>query len=162
MKFARPSREDAWELKRDEKMVMTFLQNTVSAIAETKDIMADRIARIDGGPELMDKLVNDSNELLGRVRETIPERQRMSFARTAKDYEIRLVPKFTPMTHNVVVEKEDFRKLVDAAQIKCRECVDDCEECRKCDLFQLLTVVLPLDSYEGTMLCPYNMAEWAN
>jgi len=162
MSFAKPSRDDARNLTRTEKMLVTFLTNTVSALAETKDGLTERIAMIDGGQEMLDKLVADSLDLLEQVRLTIPEDQRRSLVRTAKDYEIRLTPKFTPASHNVVVEKEDFRKLVDAAQVKCRECIDDCDECRKCGLFKLLAVVLPLDSYEGTMLCPYNMAEWAN
>ena len=162
MSFVKSSRTDAKELTRNEKMLITFLTNTVSALAETKDGLTDRVSMIEGGQEKLDRLVEDSLDLLNEVRLTIPENQRRSLARTAMDYEIRLTPKFTPSTHNVVVEKEDFRKLVDSAQVRCRECVDDSEECRKCDLFQLLTVVLPLDGYEGTMLCPYNMAEWAN
>ena len=162
MSFVKPSRTDAKELTRNEKMLITFLTNTVSALAETKDGLTERVSMIEGGQEKLNRLVEDSLDLLNEVRLTIPENQRRSLARTAKDYEIRLTPKFTPSTHNVVVEKEDFRKLVDSAQVRCRECVDDGEECRKCELYQLLTVVLPLDSYEGTMLCPYNMAEWAN
>ena len=160
--FAKPSRTDARELTRNEKMLVTYLTNTVSALSETKDGLYERVGMIDGGQEMLDRLVTDSLRLLDMVRETIPERQRRSLARTAADYEIRLTPKFTPMSHNVVVEKEDFRKMIDAAQVRCRECVDDCDECKKCDLYQLLTVVIPLDSYDGTMLCPYNMAEWAN
>ena len=162
MTFARPSRPDARELTRDEKMLITFLTNTVSALAETKDGLTARIGMIDGGRERLDRLVEESLDLLEDVRMTIPEKQRRSLARTAQDYEIRLTPKFTPSTHNVVVEKEDFRKLIDSAQVRCRECVEDNEECRKCDLYQLLTVVIPLDSYDGVMLCPYNMAEWGN
>lgn len=162
MSFATPSRPDAVELKRDEKMVLTFLTNTASALAETKDGLWDRLGMIEGGREKMNQVVTDALDLLQEIRMTIPERQRKSLARTAQDYEIRLTPKFTPSAHNVVVEKEDFRKLVDAAQVKCRECVDDCEECKRCSLYQLLTVVLPLDSYDGVMLCPYNMAVWAN
>ena len=162
MMFTNPSREDAWSLTRDEKVSMTFLTTTVSALAEAKDDLKDRLSKIEGGTELMDRLVADSGKLLTEVRRTIPEKQRVSMANTAKDFEIRLVPKLTPTRTTVVCQKEDFRKLVDAAQIKCRECVEDCDGCKRCDLYQLLTVVLPLDCYEGTMLCPYNMAEWGN
>lgn len=162
MRFANPSRKDAMELRRNEKTCLTFLTNAVSALAETKDEMQTRIAMIDGGQERIEKLVAESLELLNDVRMTIPERQRISLVNTAKDYEIRLVPKLKPGSHNVVVEKEDFRKMIDAAQVKCRECVDDCDECKACELYQLLTVVLPMDNYDGTMLCPYNMATWEN
>ena len=162
MMFTNPSRDDAWNLTRDEKISMTFLTTTVSALAEAKDDLKDRISKIEGGTELMDRLVEDSGKLLTEVRKTIPERQRLSMANTAKDFEIRLVPKMTPSRTTVVCQKEDFRKLVDAAQVKCRECVEDGENCKRCELYQLLTVVLPLDYYEGTMLCPYNLAEWGN
>ena len=162
MKFARPSRDDAWDLKRNEKTALTFLTNTVRALTDGKNVLAGRLSRIEDGQEMIDRLVADSHELLERVRETIPERQRLNLVRTANDYEIRLVPKYTPGTNNVVVQKDDFRQLVDAAQIKCRECIDDCNECRKCKLFKLLTVILPMDTYDGTLLCPYNLAEWEN
>lgn len=162
MRFANPSREDAMELRRNEKTCLTFLTNAVSALAETKDELSDRIAMIDGGQERIERLVTDSLDLLNDVRMTIPERQRLNLVNTARDYEIRLVPKLKPGSHNVIVEKEDFRRMVDAAQVKCRECVDDCEECKKCDLYQLLTVILPMDNYDGVMLCPYNMATWEN
>ena len=77
------------------------------------------------------------------------------------DFEIRLTPKMTPSKTSVVMQKDEFKELVDLARAKCRDCMDDDEECEKCKLFQLLTVLLPLDDYSG-MLCPYNMGEWAN
>ena len=33
---------------------------------------------------------------------------------------------------------------------------------KNCELYRLLTTILPLDKYEGTQLCPYNMATWGN
>ena len=162
MKLLMPSREDARELRRYEKTCLTFLTNAVSALTESKDDLKDRIAMIDGGPEMMERLVTDSLELLNQVRMTIPERQRINLINTAKDYDIRLVPKLTPGSNNVIVQKEEFRKMIDAAQVKCRDCVEDCDECRKCELYQLLITILPMDTYEGSMLCPYNLAEWEN
>lgn len=162
MTFKNPSREDAWNLTRTEKMSLTFLMNAASALAEAKDDLADRLGRIDGGRERMEKLVEESLSLLTDVRMTIPEKQRQNLANTAMDYEMRMVPKLTPTSTNVIVQKEEFRAMVDAAQEKCGACADLNEECGKCKLFRLLTVVLPLDSYDGTILCPYNRAEWGN
>ena len=102
MMFTNPSRDDAWSLTRDEKVSMTFLTTTVSALAEAKDDLKDRLSKIEGGTELMERLVADSGKLLTEVRRTIPEKQRVSMANTAKDFEIRLVPKLTPTRTTVV------------------------------------------------------------
>ena len=162
MRFVNPSRADAYDLTRREKASLQYLAHAVSALVEAKDDLKDRLVMIENGTERMAKLADEAISLLTEVRTTVPEKQRNSMVNTTKDYEIRLVPKFTPSTHNVVVQKEDFRELVDSAQTKCRECTLDNEECRQCKLYRLLVTVLPMDSYEGTFLCPYNMAEWEN
>lgn len=162
LQFVHPSREDAWDMTRNEKICLMFLMNAASALEDAKETLADRMKRIDGGPELMQTVADGCLKLLTEVRMTIPDRQRTSLANTAKDYEMRMVPKFTPSTTNVVVQKEDFRQLVDAAQIKCRECADTNDESRRCELFRLLQIAIPLDTYDSTFLCPYNMAKWEN
>jgi ribonuclease D len=160
--FATPSREDAWDITRSEKMSILFLMNTVSAMMDSREELANRVSRIDGGKELMDTMVESSEKLLTEIRRTIPEDQRMSLNNISKDMEMRMVAKMTPSKTTVLVQKEDFRQLVDAAQVKCLECVDDNEQCKRCGLFKLLKNVVPLETYEGTMLCPYNMAGWEN
>lgn len=158
--FVNPSRDDAWLATRREKMSILFLMNTVSAMMDSRDDLKERVARIDGGPEMMDTMCDVSEKLLNEIRRTIPTEQRHNINNISKDMEMRMVPKMMPSKTTVLMQKDEFRELVDAAQVKCRECVDDNEECRECRLFRLLTVVLPLDTYEGTTLCPYNMAEW--
>lgn len=161
MRFENPSRSDARELTRNEKTTLTFLTNALSALAETKDGLADRMKMLDKGPETIERLVKEALDLLNEIRTTIPEKQRINLVNTAKDFEIRLVPKFTPTNHNVLVPKEEFRTLVNSAQARCKECAEDNESCKACDLYQLLTVVLPMDDYKWHNLCPY-VAEWAN
>lgn len=160
--FANPSRADAWALTRHEKMSMMFLMNTVSALIDSKEDLADRLKRIDGGTERMATLADTSMGLLDDLRTTIPTNQRVNLNNTAKDYEMRLVPKMTPNKTNVVVQKEEFRKLVNAAQVKCRECTLNDEECKQCELYQLLTVILPMEKYNALNLCPYMIADWEN
>lgn len=160
--FAIPSRPDAWNVTRTEKMCILFLMNTVSAMFDARDDLADRVSRIEGGPELMETMVNAADELLKEVRRTIPERQRTSINNISKDMEMRMVPKMTPSKTNVICGREDFRQLVDAAQIKCRECTEDSQTCNSCELYQVLTTVLPMDRYDDLFLCPYNMAGWEN
>ena len=160
--FVVPSRDDAWDVTRQEKMSILFLMNTVSAMMDSRDDLKDRVSRIDGGSELMDTMVDSAEKLLTEIRRTIPTDQRVSINNISKDMEMRMVPKMTPSKTTVLVQKEDFRQLVDAAQVKCRECTDDSEQCKVCGLFKLLKVVVPLERYDGTFLCPYNMAGWEN
>ena len=160
--FVVPSRDDAWDVTRQEKMSILFLMNTVSAMMDSRDELKDRVSRIEGGAELMDTMVNSAEKLLTEIRRTIPTEQRMNINNVSKDMEMRMVPKMTPSKTTVLVQKEEFRQLVDAAQVKCRDCTEDNVQCRECGLFKLLKVVLPLDTYDGTFLCPYNMAGWEN
>ena len=161
-RFVVPSRDDAWDVTRHEKISILFLMNTVSAMMDSREELKDRVSKIEGGAELMDTMVNSSEKLLTEIRRTIPTDQRMNINNVSKDMEMRMVPKMTPSKTTVLMQKEDFRQLVDAAQIKCRECTDDSEQCKSCGLFKLLKVVIPLESYDGTFLCPYNLAGWEN
>lgn len=160
MRFTIPSREDAWDLTRGEKVCVMFLMNVVSALEDAKGELADRLTKIDGGTEMMRDLTENAHKLLDDVRRTIPERQRINLNNVAHDYELRLTPKLTPSKTSVVVSKDEFKNLVDAAQVRCRECVDDSEEAKKCELYKLLATVIPLDSWPEISLCPYNMAGW--
>ena len=161
-RFAIPSRDDAWDVTRQEKMSILFLMNTVSAMMDSREELRDRVSRIDGGQELMDTMCEVSEKLLTEIRMTIPTSQRHNINNISKDMEMRMKPKQTPSETTVLMDKESFRTLVDAAQAKCRDCADTPEEGKKCELFKLLTVIVPLDRYDGTLLCPYNEIGWEN
>lgn len=161
-RFAIPSREDAWNLTRSERMSLLFLMNTVSAMLDAKKDLAERLDRIDGGHELMDTMCDSALKVLEEVRKTIPENQRVSVNNVTKDMEMRMVPKMAPTKTNVIMPREELRELIDAAQVKCRDCVEDGEECKACGLYKVLTSVVPLEKHGETMLCPYNMAVWEN
>lgn len=155
-----PSRADAVRLNRTEKTSMLLLSYAAAIIEDLPDEIGDRIAMVENGPERIRKISAEINDLLQEIRVTIPMNQRQNLVNTVDDYEARFVPKATPYGANVLIQREEFRELVDAARIKCRECTEDDENCEKCKLYQLLTVVLPLDEYHGVMLCPYNLGEW--
>ena len=99
---------------------------------------------------------------LNELRLTVPVEQRIHLQNTAQEYEVRMTPKATPSRNNVVMQGNEFKELVDLARVKCVDCMESDTECRKCKLFNLLTILLPLDNYHDGMLCPYNMGEWAN
>ena len=157
-----PSRADAVRINRSEKMSMIVLAYAATILEDLKADLADRLAMIDDGAERMAEVSEKVDKLLIDLRATIPVNQRMNLQNTANEYEIRLSPKMTPYKTNVVMQKGEFKELVDYARTKCRDCMDNDEECEKCGLFQLLTVLVPLEDYHDGMLCPYNLGEWAN
>ena len=157
-----PSRDDAVRLNRTEKMGMITLAYIATVLEDMPEDLKDRLCMVQGAPETMHDLSKETDWLLNELRKTIPVEQRMNLQNTAQEYEIRLVPKATPSRTNVVMQKEEFRELVDHARAKCVDCMESDEECVNCKLFKLLAVLLPLDDYHNGMLCPYNMGEWAN
>jgi hypothetical protein len=142
-------------------MSMIVLAYAATIFEDLKKDLADRLEMVEDGKERLMELSEKTDRLLQDVRLTIPENQRMNLQNTASDFEIRLSPKLTPYKTNIIMQKDEFKELVDIARTKCRECTEDDESCEACELFQLLTVLLPLEEYDG-MLCPYNLGEWGS
>ena len=161
-KVLQPSRDDAVRLTRIEKMAMLQLAYVATVLEELQNDLGDRLEKIDQGAEKMHVLASGSDEILSDLRLTVPMNQRMSLQNTAMDYEMRLTPKLTPMSTNVIMDKDEFKEIVDIARTKCHDCTEDSNTCIKCRLFKLLTSILPLEDYDGGLLCPYNLGEWAN
>lgn len=157
-----PSRDDAVRLNRSEKISMIVLAYAATILDDLQKEIGSRLEMIPDGKERLAEMTRKTDELLNDLRLTVPINQRLNLQNTALDYEIRLVPRATPSETSVVMRKEEFKDLVDIARTKCRECTDDTDACKNCQLYQLLTVLLPLDDYDGTFLCPYNLGEWAN
>ena len=162
MVFKRPSRPDAWRMTSVEKFNIIILINAVNALVTAQEPLANRASKVDGGVDTLNMLAEKSAEFLQEILTTIPENQRQNLVNTAKDYQMRLVPKVMPGSSTVVLQKEEARALVDAAQVKCQECAELNDDKEKCPLFRLLTIAIPLEKYDDTILCPYNMATWEN
>lgn len=161
-KVLQPSRDDAVRLTRIEKMAMLQLAYVATVLEELQNDLGNRLEKIDQGAEKMHVLASGSDEILNDLQLTVPMNQRMSLQNTAMDYEMRLTPKLTPMSTNVIMDKDEFKEIVDIARTKCHDCTEDSNTCTKCRLFKLLTSILPLEDYDGGLLCPYNLGEWAN
>lgn len=161
-KSLEPSREDAIHATRQEKMSIICLSYAATVLDDLKDEIPDRIKMIENGELRRQWLSNELDQFLNDIRLTVPMNQRLNMQNTAKDYEMRLAPKATPYYSNVIMQTEEFRELVDAARIKCRECTEDDVSCEKCRLYQLLTSLLPMEDYHVLTLCPYNLGEWRN
>lgn len=157
-----PSREDAVRLKRSEKLAMIVLAYVTTVMDDLQEELKDRIQMVDNGAERLKRLSEETERLLNDLRLTVPMNQRMNLQNTGHDFDMHLTPKLSPTSTSVIMQKEEFRELVDHARVRCRECTEDDNECEKCKLFQLLTVILPMDDYHARLLCPYNLGEWAN
>ena len=157
-----PSRDDAVRLNRSEKMAMITMAYVATVLEDMQTELKDRLCMVRQGEDRMHILSTGADELLNDLRMTVPVNQRMNLQNTAQEYEVRLTPKATPTKTSVVMQASEFKELVDFARTKCIDCMENDTDCEKCKLYQLLTVVLPLDDYHDGMLCPYNMGEWAN
>lgn len=156
-----PSREDAVRMTRNERFAMLWFGNAVSTLEELKTDIAQRLEMIPDGQERLEKLYTETDDLMNEVLETIPMNQRTSLENTKHDYDVRIAPKLSRFSTNILMTYDEFKALVDIARTKCRECTEDDRTCSGCQLYNLLTSILPLDDYSG-LLCPYNMGEWAN
>ena len=96
------------------------------------------------------------DDLVGTIRRS----QCQQIWGTMKDFEMRLLPKLTPGSTNIVLTKEEGKQLLDCARWKCHDCIEDGESCRQCQLYKLLEATTPMDDYGDGMICPYSLAEW--
>lgn len=156
-----PSRDDAVRITRTEKLALLWFGVAVSALEERLTDLAQRLDTVPNGRERLETLYSEANMLMDEVLVTVPANQRRSLENTKQDYNVRLAPKLAPFSQNVIMTFDEFKALVDNARAKCRECTEDDKTCSGCQLYNLLTSILPLDDYSG-LLCPYNMGEWGN
>lgn len=160
--LAKPSRKDAMRLTRNEKLAMLWMYQVDTVLNDVAVELSGRLGMVDGGEERLKRIAEETDQLIEDLRVTIPENQRMNIHHTAKDCEMRLAPKATPQKTSIVMQKEEYRTLVDFARARCQDCTEDDVSCGKCELYQLLTVITPLDDYHSVFLCPYNLGKWKN
>ena len=102
------------------------------------------------------KKVNDVLEdLIGTMTVTQCRQVRNSQG----DMVMKLQPRLSPNSTNVLWEKEIARGLIDVAREKCRDCVEDGKSCMQCPLYKLLEAISPMQEYSD-LQCPYALSEW--
>ena len=148
-------------LVRNELLAVRLLLAALSCMASAEEDLRDRLSQIPDGHERIHALVEQFRELSDDIAATINRNQCRHIYNTTKDFEMRLVPKLTPMTTNIILSKDQGKALIDCARWKCHECAEDATNCRKCQLYQLLEATTPIDDYDG-LICPYALREWAN
>lgn len=99
------------------------------------------------------------NDLIG----TIPVKQCKTIRNVMNDMELRMVPKGTKHDTRVVLDAKDLGYLVTLAKKEmCTSCILTDDECRRCELYKILEIAVPLDDYGDGTICPYNMLNWIN
>ena len=152
--------EDCRRLNRGEFEATRCLLGAVNYAAHAKDDLQKRMEMIPHGKERMAMVLGGLKAIADDLIGTLPVGQCKQIRNTMNDMEMRMVPKLSRMSTNVILEKDVAKGLVDAAMEKCHGCVEGPEEGMKCPLYKVLESFLPLDSYENGMLCPYSMSEW--
>lgn len=152
--------EDCERLCRSEFEAMRCLFGAVSYAAHANADLQERLKCLDRGKQRMAMVLGALKALADDLTGTVPRGQCKQLRNTMLDMDMRMVPKMTSMSQNVIIEKDLAKGLVDAAMEKCHGCVEGPEEGRKCPIYKVLEGFLPLDSYENGMLCPYSLSEW--
>lgn len=151
--------KDRERLTRTEIQSMQWLLNALSSIGYARDDFQKRLECIPAGKQRMNMLFGLARSLFRDLQGTVPEKQLRQIRNAADDLEVRMVPKLTPAKTTVTLDKDIAMELVDAAQVKCTDCLKENEEARDCKLCKLLEVVVPLNRYD-TFYCPYSGVSW--
>ena len=151
---------DCERMNRTEMTAVRMMLAALSVAAYAKDDLKDRLECVPYGNQRMRMAVGGLRAICDDLVGTISRSQCKQIYGTMKDFEMRLLPKLTPGSTNIIMTKEQGKELMDCARWKCHSSVEDGEACRKCQLYKLLESTTPMDSYGDGLVCPYSMAEW--
>ena len=151
---------DCERLKRNEMNGLRMLLAHLSTAAYVQDDLKDRLECIPDGNRRLRMAVGGLRAVCDDVIGTVSKAQAKQIYGTMRDYELRLVPKLTPASVNIMLTKEQGIELMDMAREKCHGCVEDGESCRECRLYKIFEATTPMDDYGDGLLCPYSLAEW--
>lgn len=134
--------------------------NTTSMLFVAKDNLQKRLECVPYGRERMNMLTGGMNALFQDLLGTVTNKQRKALRNTARDYKIKLVPAVGMEKSIMAVDEQDFKTLISAAKNKCKDCTKCGMVVRKCPLYQILEVYVPLDEYDDTIMCSYAYKKW--
>lgn len=147
-------------LRRSEMQAVRMMLAVISVAAYAKEDLADRLKSVPYGQERMRLAVGCMKAICDDLIGTVSKSQCKQLYGTAKDFEMRLLPKLTPWSTNIVMTKEEGKALMDCARWKCHSCVEDGDSCRACQLYKVLEATTPMDDYGDGLICPYSLAQW--
>jgi len=152
--------DECERLNRGEYEAVRCLLGAVNYAAHANDDLQKRLAIIPDGQQRMADVIQDLKDVADDIIGTVPKGQCRQIRNTMIDMEIRMTPKLSPMSRNIIIEKDTAKELIDIAMERCHGCVEGPEDGKKCALYKVLEGFLPLDNYDNGMLCPYSMSEW--
>lgn len=151
---------DCERLMRSELTAVRMLLAALSSATYAKEDLDDRLKCVPHGRERFRLALGGLRAVCDDLIGTISRSQCKQIYGTMKDFEMRLLPKLTPGSTNIIMTKEQGKDLLDCARWKCHDCVEDGERCRECQLYKVLEATTPLDDYGDGMICPYALADW--
>jgi len=147
-------------LVRNEMTAVRMLLAALSTTLYAQKDLADRLECVPDGNRRMRLAVGGLRAVCDDLIGTISINQCKQIKGTMNDFEMRLLPKLTPGSTNIIMTKEQGKELLDCARWKCHDCIEDGEGCRECQLYKILEATTPMDDYGDGMICPYSLAEW--
>ena len=151
---------DCERLMRSEMTAVRMLLAALSTAAYAKDDLKARLECVPDGNRRLRLALGLLRAVCDDVVGTISLAQSRQILGTMKDYEMRLVPKLTPMSTNIIMTKEEGKDLLNLAREKCVGCTEDGDSCRECKMYKLLEATTPMDDYGSGLICPYSLAKW--
>ena len=152
--------EDCERLNRVEMQAVRMMLAALSTAAYAKDDLKERLECVPDGNKRFRLALGGLRAVCDDVIGTVSRSQCKQIYGTMKDFEMRLLPKMTPGTTNIIMTKDQGKDLLECARWKCHDCVEDGEACRQCKLYKLLEAITPMDSYGDGLICPYALAKW--
>ena len=152
--------EQCERLKRSEMTAVRMLLAGLSTAGYAKDDLVERLKCVPDGNRRLRMALGGLKAVCDDLVGTISKAQCRQIYGTMKDFEMRLMPKLSPMSTNIVMTKEEGKELLECARWKCSGCVEDGEGCRRCKLYKLLEATTPMEDYGDGLICPYSLAEW--
>ena len=148
-------------LLRSEMTALRILLAALSSAAYAQTDLQKRLECIPYGKERLRMAVGGLRAVCDDLIGTVSRQQCQQIYGTMMDFEMRLLPKLTPGSTNIIMTQEQGKDLIDCARWKCQACVEDGNSCRQCRLYKLLEATTPLDDYGEGLICPYALQEWA-
>ena len=147
-------------LTRKEFNALTTLMAHLSSTAFAEEDLARRLECIPRGKQRLKMAIGGLRWVCEDLIGTVSKTQCKQIYGVMKDYDVRIVPKLTPGSQNIILQKDIGVDLIDAARLKCAGCVEDGESCRRCKLYKVLEATTPLDDYGSGVICPYSRIDW--
>ena len=151
---------DCERMTRPEFEAARCLLGAVSYAAHANDGLSKRLNLIPDGPERMAGALQSIRDIADDVVGTMTSQQAKQMQHVMSDMEIRMVPKMAPISQSVLFDKDIAKGLIDIAKDRCRDCVEDNNSCKGCELYKILEAVTPPNDFESGLICPYSLAEW--